>query len=1020
MADSLSEKLTVQFYQWEQCGRGWHVFDSSVDLEPIFEPFWGHHVDIPYVDDGKRHSVFSYLSKSIKGVFTPSNEVSQEIPGEQYLPAAYRYISVHALRGFSISMPPGEKIKGAEIEKFLVMLSYCQVQVSFEIIATHTSIRMQFVCAEPDALHIQSQLKAYFPTCILQDQTGTLDQIVNNDLPLSIIDFGLQQEFTRPFTTELKFEPDPLTGLFGALDHLQEGEQAAIQILFKGVVNPWAESIMRSVSDGKGDSFFIDAPEMPKLAMEKISSPLFGTVIRVIGQGYSDAAAWKVIDRVGSALVQSSRSTANMLIPLNNNGFPLADHHLNVLLRESRRGGMILNAKEIATFVHYPFSISSKKLERDIRKTKAVPKIAVDQDFIIGRNEHQGVERVAALSAAQRLKHMHLIGATGTGKSTLLQSCIAQDIFLGNGVAVLDPHGDLIESVLPYIPEMRQKDVIIVDPADSEFPIGFNILTAHSEVEKEILASDLVAVFRRLSTSFGDQMHSVLANAILAFLESTIGGTLIDLRRFLIEKPYREEFLKSVQDPSIVYYWQKEYPLLKSSSIGPILTRLDSFLRPKIIRNMVAQKKSLDFENILDTQKILFIKLSQGLIGTENSYLLGTFFVSKIYQAAMARQAKAKADRKDFFLYIDEFQNFITPSMSSILSGTRKYGLGCILAHQDMIQLQKQDTELASAVISNAGTRVCFRLGDIDAKRFEDGFSSFEAQDLQNLGVGQAIVRIERPEYDFTIDTLELKAPDENAEIIKEAAISFSREQYGTPRADVEKSLEYLRGDQQSQEPQQPVEEIKAAEPLIQQPSITVSEKPDTVIDTPSLDEKEKEKTTKKLVKQKELSQHRYVQTLVKKMAEARGYKASIEEPTPDGQGRVDVLLERGEKRIACEIGVTTTKEWETHNVVKCLNAGYETVVAIASDKKGVEIMQKQVNENLSHSLQQRIFVLEADEFFHYLDKEIAKEASSEKRIKGYRVKVEYDAVSEETMKQKKESISKMVLDSLKKDKKKE
>jgi hypothetical protein len=716
-------------------------------------------------------------------------------------------------------------------------------------------------------------------------------------------------------------------------------------------------------------------------------------------------------------MVQSSRSASNMLIPLNNDGYPLADHQLNVLLRETRRIGMILNAKELSTFVHYPFAITSKKLERDIQKTKAAPKIAIGNEFILGKNVHQGVERIVSISPTQRLKHMHLIGTTGTGKSTLMLSCIVQDMMSGNGVAVLDPHGDLIENILPYIPENRQNDVIIVDPADAAFPVGFNILTAHSEIEKEILASDLVAVFRRLSTSFGDQMHSVLANAILAFLESSKGGTLIDLRRFLIEKPYRDEFLKSVQDPNIVYYWQKEYPLLKSSSIGPILTRLDSFLRPKIIRNMVAQRKSLDFENILDTQKILFIKLSQGLIGTENSYLLGTFFVSKIYQAAMARQAQAKADRKDFFLYIDEFQNFITPSMSFILSGTRKYGLGCILAHQDMIQLQKQDSELASAVISNAGTRVCFRVGDIDAKRFEDGFSSFDALDLQNLGVGQAVVRVERPEYDFTLSTIELKDPSEESNVIMNTAINLSREKYGTPREEVEKTLEYLRGNQ-SQEIQQPVAEIKAEEPLKKELLITESEKPDSVIEVPILDEKEKAKTTKNFVKQKEQSQHRYLQTLIKKMAEARGFKASIEERTTDGQGLVDVLLERGDKRIACEIGVTTTKEWETHNVVKCLNAGYEIVIAVASDKKAAEVMQKQVSENLPHSLQERIFVFEADELFHFLDQEIAKEASSEERVKGFRVKVEYNAVSEEVMKQKKESISKIVLDSQKKDKK--
>ena len=175
---------------------------------------------------------------------------------------------------------------------------------------------------------------------------------------------------------------------------------------------------------------------------------------------------------------------------------------------------------------------------------------------------------------------------------------------------------------------------------------------------------------------------------------------------------------------------------------------------------MGAQKKGLDFENIIDSGKILLVKLSQGLIGNENSYLLGTIIVSKIYQAAMARQAKLKENRNDFFLYIDEFQNFICPSMSGILSGARKYHLGLILAHQDMQQLQKNDSELASSVISNAGTRVCFRIGDMDAKKFEDGFTHFEAKDLQTLSTGEAIVRIDRPDNDFNLETIPLPPPD--------------------------------------------------------------------------------------------------------------------------------------------------------------------------------------------------------------------------------------------------------------------
>ncbi|MBS1618358.1 MAG: type IV secretion system DNA-binding domain-containing protein [Bacteroidetes bacterium] len=608
---------------------------------------------------------------------------------------------------------------------------------------------------------------------------------------------------------------------------------------------------------------------------------------------------------------------------------------------------------------------------------------------------------------------MHVIGATGTGKSTLLQSCIVQDIHLGNGIAVLDPHGDLIESILPYIPENRYDDVVIIDPSDGEFPVGFNILNAHSDVEKEILASDLVAVFRRLSTSFGDQMHSVLANAILAFLESTEGGTLMDLRRFLIEKDYRSRFLKTVSDPSVVYYWQKEYPLLKSNSIGPILTRLDSFLRPKLIRNMVAQKKSLDFESLMDNRKIVLIKLSQGLIGTENSYLLGTFFVSKIYQTAMARQAKSKDSRANFYMYIDEFQNFVTPSMSSILSGTRKYGLGCILAHQDMSQLQKYDTELANAVVSNAGTRVCFKIGDIDAKRFAEGFSSFEVQDIQNLGTGQAIARIERPEFDFTISTLQLKdIESEQAVEIKYKVIALSQEMYGTPREEVERSLEFLREEKAQEADPKPKKEQVVIPPSPNEEAVeTLKQEVQEKVTSVEIQANE---TKARLVKQKELSEHRYMQMFIKKMAEARGFTAKIEEPTPDG-GRVDVTLERNGKRIACEIGMTTTADWELHNIEKCIDAGYDLVVAIAKNRNVVKVIEKKIRDSIDNAQLSKVMVIEAEALFEYLDVEIARKPSTETRVKGYRVKVEYGTVSDGESKRKTQARTKVVVDSIKK-----
>lgn len=995
MSGSLAEYLTSQFYQWEKRGRGWDVFETPVQLEPPFEPFFKHVSPVRPVDDGKVPTLLS----SLAGMFNLHKE--DEYTEDDLVdtnPIAFIYTADSLLCHFTISFPKNQRIRVHETEQFLLMLSSCLNPVSFEIIGTSAAIFIQLTCRESDAGYIQGQLTAYFPNAVLQQTEDLLIASLQKG-PAHIVGFGLKEEFMRPLKTVSNFDIDPLTSFFGVLGALEQGEMAMLQVLFSGTVNPWSESIIRSVSDNKGHSFFEDAPEMVPLAREKTAHPLFGVVIRIVGQANSEEKAYSLTNSLGSVLTYSSRSSVNSLMPLPNDDYDQLLHEQDLFNRTSHRLGMLLNIEELAGIVHFPSeSITTPKLFRNVQRTKAAPTIAVGNNQVLGLNYHQGGVIKTSLSSAQRLKHTHIIGATGTGKSTFLQNLIVQDIQNGQGVAVLDPHGDLIEGILPWIPKERYKDVIVVDPSDAEFPIGFNILSAYSEIEKDILSSDLVAVFKRLSTSWGDQMNSVFANAILAFLESTEGGTLIDLRRFLIEKNFRESFLKTVKDSSIVYYWQKEFPLLKTSSIGPILTRLDSFLRPKLIRNMVAQKKGLNMEAVLDEKKILLVKLSQGLIGAENSYLLGSFIVSKIQQTAMARQAKSKDERSDFFLYIDEFQNFITPSMSSILSGARKYHLSLTLAHQDMGQVVRQDTELASSILSNAGTRICFRVGDQDAKKFEDGFSFFEAKDLQNLNTGEAIVRIDRPEFDFNISIeplLELK--QEGKENTSLLVLQSSRENYATQREIVEAALQ-----------------------IVQTDSLEVEERPRFVPKPIQIESyaRTKEPVLSQVfnVREKQVvSQHRYLQTLIKKMAESRGYVAMIEQQTPDGKGRIDVSLERNGKRIACEVCVATTEEWEMHNIQKCLDAGYDMIVECSTDKRVIENIRKRVENVLGNEAQFKVMVCDPEQFFLYLDQEVAKEITNEARIKGYRVKVNYEAAPDAVMQQKRESVAGVMMRTIRK-----
>ena len=997
MGISIRDKLTAQFYEWEQRGRGWQLYDYPVDLEPPFVPFFFHHLPRQeIIDDGIRHTWLSSIADFVRGRFTKAPVPYEEHP---YAPA-FPFKDESPLCGTRISFPRGRKIRPEEWEQLLVMLSDISSPISFEIIGKTDTIIIQLVYREHVKRFVEGQLRAYFPDLILFNTTDTVLEILTDENQICALELGLRDEFMRPLMVSGGSDPDILTSLFGILEHLDGVEEGIVQILFNGSCNPWGQSIVRAVSDDKGGSFFIDAPEMVQLAKEKVSRPLFGVAIRVIGQADSSDRASAIAEYLSNAFGRIFTNSSNSLIPLIRSEEEVEEFVADILFRQSHRLGMLLNSKELATLVHYPSSVMSLKMYKDIRKTKLAPDITEGHTFVLGINEHNGIAKKVTLASAQRLKHTHVIGATGTGKSTFLLNCIVQDIQNGEGIAVLDPHGDLIENIIPWIPEERLQDVIIFDPSDAEFPVGFNILTAHSEIEKDILSSDLVAVFRRLSTSWGDQMNSVFANAILAFLESSIGGTLIDLRRFLIEKSFRDTFLKTVTDPNVIYYWQKEFPMLKGNSIASILTRLDTFLRPKLIRNMVAQKQGLNFADILDTKKILLIKLSQGLIGAENSYLLGSFIVSKIQQVAMARQAQAKESRSDFYLYIDEFQYFICPSMSAILSGARKYHLGLILAHQDMQQLVKQDSELASSVLSNAGTRICFRIGDTDAKKLEDGFSFFDAKDLQNLGTGEAIARVDRPEYDFSMRIDQLPACDsEIAAQVSDLIVSISRKNHGTPRLDVEKLLEVFHKDMTLSD------EMPLKSKIFEQAKNEVPKSDPAPLQNVAYDPVNTEK--------KEQNQHRYLQTLVKKMAESRGFKSTLEVPTPDGKGRIDVVIERNGKKIAVETCVTTDASWEAHNITKCLDAGYDLVIECSSNKKTLHNIGKKIKK-LTKGYQSKLLLYEPEELFAFLDAEIAKEGYTEIRQNGYIVKVEYEPTSPDQMNKKRESIAKAIVNSIK------
>jgi len=956
---SSSEALTRRFYDWENRGRGWRVFDAPVTLEPPFRPFFGHFlpaVRAPVVDDGRKPT---FLSSLVEGLFNAKQPPAIAPPDEtepesEYLIDFERLVEVRAV------LPPDTKITKDAACQFLMSLGHVSRPASFEIIGTHDSTTVQFVSARSDRRQIREQLQAYFPEALLSEHDGYLEALwdMSGGKGTAVVEFGLSKEFMRPLRRFERFDPDPLAGLIGSMAELGAEDTALLQVLYQPTEHPWPESIIRAVTDEAGEPFFIDDPAMVKLAAEKISASLFAVVIRVAAQSHKTNHAWRLVEGLGKALRQFAESSSNELIPLSNDAYDEDQHCGDVVTRRSCRAGALLNRDELVSLVHLPSaSARSVKLKREERKTKAAPQLAFGHLLAFGENQHAGKTTRVSLSTEHRVRHMHVIGASGSGKSTLLLNMIVQDIERGEGIALLDPHGDLIDEVIGRIPDERVEDVVLFDPSDEAYPVGFNILSAHSDLERNLLSSDLVSVFRRLSTSFGDQMTTVLGNAVLAFLESTDGGTLADLRRFLVEPEFRERVLGAVQDEEIVYYWRKEFPLLTGKPQGPILTRLDTFLRPKVIRHMVSQKENrLDFAEIMNGRKIFLAKLAQGLIGEENSYLLGTLVVSKLNQIATSRQNMAASERKPFYLYMDEFHNFITPSLAAILSGARKYNLGLVLAHQELHQLSERDGGVAAAVIANPYTRVCFRLGDFDAKKLEDGFSHFKAKDLQNLGVGEAIARVERAEYDFNLKTVPLPPIEASlAASRRELVMAASRRQYATSRDQVEGVIRASHATRDEEvAPRIAKTKIRIKVPLDVRRGDSdaqgAAEPPATHLPGRGGDH------------------HKYLQQLIKKWAEGRGYAVAIEKPILDGLGLVDVALEKGSRAIACEVSVTTDTDHEIGNVQKCLAAGFQDVIVVSSEKKVLNSVRQALAGALSAAQYRQLKFLTPEGAFSFID----------------------------------------------------
>ena len=394
-----------------------------------------------------------------------------------------------------------------------------------------------------------------------------------------------------------------------------------------------------------------------------------------------------------------------------------------------------------------------------------------------------------------RRRHMYFIGKTGMGKSTVLENMIIQDIMNNKGVAVIDPHGDLVEKVIDFIPSHRINDVVYFNPSDLDFPIAFNVLETVNVEQRHLVVSGLIGVFKKIwADSWGPRLEYVLHHAISALLEYP-GSTLLGIMRMLTDKGFRKRVIDKISDPVVKAFWVEEYSKypdrFQAEAIAPIQNKVGRFLSSALIRNILGQvKSSFSMRDIMDGEKILLLNLSKGRVGEDNSALLGAMMITKIQLAAMSRIDTPEDERKDFYLYVDEFQNFATESFANILSEARKYRLNLIVAHQYIEQVEES---VQAAVFGNVGTIVAFRIGAADAEALEkEFFPTFTQEDLVNLSKFQVYLKLMIDGVTseaFSANTLPPVALPEGVENVRDKIINVSRERYAKPREIIEDKI---------------------------------------------------------------------------------------------------------------------------------------------------------------------------------------------------------------------------------------
>jgi len=715
-----------------------------------------------------------------------------------------------------------------------------QEHLSFEIASVNGQIR--FYVWVPRALQsfVEGQIYSQYPTV----QIHTADEdYVSHERRHSVVytsEITVSDNEVLPIKTFQNFEVDPLAGVTGTLAKLEStGEELWIQVLVRPIADDWHKGSERWVANLRGGNSFSGGnfdlrwfgeffaalwkpPEQgvgtsgtPKELsdrdktrigeVEKKATKLgYQVKIRLAYLGDSQTNAKLRMQGLVGTFKQYNSTNLNSFKAINNS-FKKEDLAA-YKTRSFDTLGFILNIEELASVFHLPHTnvetpnivwASNKTAEPPAKLPVITGNDAIDENIsAFGVTNFRGINHQFGMLRYDRSRHVYIIGQTGAGKSGLLELFALSDIYHGHGYAVIDPHGDFAVNNMRFIPGSRLKDVVYFNPADTAYPLGFNPLEVTDPNMKTNISSEVIGVLKRMfGESWGPRLEYILRYTILALLDHP-NTTMLDITRMLTDKKFRKEVLATCTDTVVLQFWNIEFASwndkFQAEAIAPVLNKVGAFTANPIIRNIIGQPKStFNIRQIMDEGKILVVNLSKGLIGEDNAAILGSFIVTKIQLAAMSRQDIPNIeDRKPFYLYVDEFQNFATDSFATILSEARKYGLNLTVANQYISQMSET---VRDAVFGNVGTMITFRVSADDApilsKQFEPNFEALDLLQMHNRNfVINMVINGEKTPA-FSAKTLNLPIPqdDNTGRIIEYTRMNFSRD-----RSEVETEISDL------------------------------------------------------------------------------------------------------------------------------------------------------------------------------------------------------------------------------------